>query len=84
MNQVSFKRFLFGCLAAAAVLLLPAVSHAQMGECSGGLCGTPNQSGGVPVNIAGDPACAYALKLRYSTRHYPTGEGGDEVLYCIE
>jgi hypothetical protein len=44
----------------------------------------PTQSGGVPVNISGDPACAYALKLRYSTRHYITGEGGDEVLYCIE
>jgi hypothetical protein len=44
----------------------------------------PNQAGGVPVNISADPACAYALKLRYSTRHYLTGEGGDEVLYCIE
>jgi hypothetical protein len=45
------------------------------------------QTGGVPVNIGGpppDPACSYALKLRYSTRHYSTGEGGDEVLYCIE
>lgn len=47
----------------------------------------PNQTGGVAVNIAGpppDPACAYAFKVRYSTRHYLTGEGGDEVLYCIE
>ncbi|HEX8353653.1 MAG TPA: hypothetical protein VF611_12180 [Pyrinomonadaceae bacterium] len=44
----------------------------------------PNQSGGVNVDISGDPPCAYALKLRYITRHYVTGEGGDEVLYCIE
>ncbi|PYS77886.1 MAG: hypothetical protein DMF66_08285 [Acidobacteria bacterium] len=44
----------------------------------------PNQSGGFAVDISGDPACAYALKLRYSTRHYQTGESGDEVLYCIE
>jgi len=44
----------------------------------------PNQPGGVPVTISSDPACAYALKLRYSTRHYLTGEGTDEVLYCIE
>ena len=44
----------------------------------------PNQAGGFAVNISGDPPCAYALKLRYSTRHYLTGEGYDEVLYCIE
>jgi hypothetical protein len=44
----------------------------------------PNQPGGVPVDISADPACAYALKLRYATRHYLTGEGSDEVLYCIE
>jgi hypothetical protein len=44
----------------------------------------PNQPGGFNVDISGDPACAYALKLRYLTRHYITGEGGDEVLYCIE
>lgn len=44
----------------------------------------PNQTGGVAVNISADPPCAYALKLRYATRHYLTGEGSDEVLYCIE
>lgn len=42
------------------------------------------QPGGVSVDISGDPPCAYALKLRYRTRHYFSGEGGDEVLYCIE
>ena len=26
----------------------------------------------------------YAVKLRYETRHYLTGQGTDEVLYCIE
>jgi hypothetical protein len=44
----------------------------------------PNDPGGIPVDISGDPPCAYALKLRYATRHYLTGEGSDEVLYCIE
>ena len=44
----------------------------------------PTQPGGFNVIISGDPACAYALKLRYSTRHYLTGESNDEVLYCIE
>ncbi|HEY0173710.1 MAG TPA: hypothetical protein VGB98_22040 [Pyrinomonadaceae bacterium] len=44
----------------------------------------PNQPGGFNVDISDDPPCAYALKLRYITRHYVTGEGGDEVLYCIE
>jgi hypothetical protein len=44
----------------------------------------PNQTGGFAVDLTGDPACAYAVKLRYETRHYWTGEGSDEVLYCIE
>lgn len=44
----------------------------------------PNQPGGFNVDISGDPVCAYALKLRYATRHYVTGEIPDEVLYCIE
>jgi hypothetical protein len=36
-----------GGLLAAAVVLVPAASYAQNGpECSGGNCGTPNQSGG--------------------------------------
>src|SRR5512134_1583304 len=36
-----------GGLLVAAVVLVPTVSYAQNGpECSGGLCGTPNQSGG--------------------------------------
>ena len=28
------------------LLLNPSLSHAQMGECAGGLCGTPTQTGG--------------------------------------
>lgn len=44
----------------------------------------PSPGDPVPVSLAGDPACAYAVKLRYATRHYLTGEGADEVLYCIE
>lgn len=49
-----------------------------------GPVGPPSPGDGVPVNLTGDPACAYAVKLRFATRHYLTGEGTDEVLYCIE
>jgi hypothetical protein len=44
----------------------------------------PNQPGGFAVDISADPVCAYALWLRYQTRHYLTGEPTDEVLYCVE
>lgn len=53
----------------------------------GGQSGPANpitDTGGFPVDISNDPACAYAYKLRYSTRHYLAGEPGDEALYCID
>ena len=44
----------------------------------------PNQPGGFNVDISADPPCAYALKLRFHTRHYLSGQDEREVLYCIE
>jgi len=41
-------RTAFGTLVMVGLMLLlnPSLSNAQQGECSGGLCGTPNQTGG--------------------------------------
>jgi hypothetical protein len=44
----------------------------------------PNQPGGVPLDISGDPPCAYTLELFFHTRHYLSGQGERDVLYCIE
>jgi hypothetical protein len=40
--------------------------------------------GGFNVDISADPPCAYAVWIRFGTRHYVPGGGNDEVLYCIE
>lgn len=51
----------------------------------GGNSGPHNgtNTGGFPVDIAGDPSCAYRVDLSWSTRHYPqTLNGNAEILYC--
>lgn len=40
---------------------------------------------GFAVNVAGDPVCAYAVKLSWQTRHYHSGRGAarsTQILYC--
>jgi hypothetical protein len=40
---------------------------------------------GVAVNVAGDPVCAYAVKLSWKTRHYHSNRGDSrhtQILYC--
>jgi hypothetical protein len=44
----------------------------------------PNQPGGVSLDISSDPPCAYTLELFFHTRHYLSGQGERDVLYCIE
>lgn len=41
-------------------------------------------TGGFPVDVSGDPSCAYRVNLSWSTRHYPQAMGSDkpEILYC--
>lgn len=41
--------------------------------------------GGFAVNVAADPACAYAVTLSWQTRHYHSGRGSaknTQLLYC--
>jgi hypothetical protein len=41
--------------------------------------------GGFAVNVAADPACAYAVTLSWQTRHYHGGRGSSrstQILYC--
>ena len=41
-------------------------------------------TGGFPVDISGDPSCAYVCRITWGTRHYPQALGSNlpEVLYC--
>ena len=52
----------------------------------GGNSGPHNATftGGFPVDISGDPSCAYICRITWSTRHYPEGLGDNlpQVLYC--
>lgn len=50
-----------------------------------GGAGGPHQSnglGGFPVNIAGDPPCAYSVTLSWQTRHYLSIPSSTQILYC--
>jgi hypothetical protein len=39
--------------------------------------------GGFPVNIAGDPVCAYSVYMEWNTRHYPVIPASwTQILYC--
>jgi hypothetical protein len=44
--KTNFSKFVLGAMGASALLLSPVFASAQMGECAGGLCGAPNQTGG--------------------------------------
>jgi len=52
----------------------------------GGNSGPHNASftGGFPVDISGDPSCAYICRITWNTRHYPQALGDNlpEILYC--
>jgi hypothetical protein len=39
-------------------------------------------TGGVPVDISGDPACAYSVTLRWVTRRYYDSTDSVQILYC--
>ena len=44
--KTNVSNLVLGFLGAGALLMAPGLASAQQGECSGGLCGTPNQTGG--------------------------------------
>ena len=44
----------------------------------GGASGT----GGVAVNISGDPPCAYSVTLSWLTRHWQASTQSASILYC--
>ena len=47
--------------------------------------GEESTPAGVAVNVAGDPVCAYAVKLSWKTRHYHSNRGDSrhtQILYC--
>ena len=47
--------------------------------------GGDNGPGGYDVDVSGDPPCAYAVILRWETRHYHSGRGSvreRQMLYC--
>lgn len=57
------------------------------GAFSGGFFFRGGESGaaGFAVNVAGDPVCAYAVKLSWKTRHYHSNRGDSrhtQILYC--
>nr|WP_321469170.1 hypothetical protein [uncultured Desulfobulbus sp.] len=62
----------------------PPLPHGAFG---GGFFFRGGESGGagVAVNVAGDPVCAYAVKLSWQTRHYHSNRGHSrytQILYC--
>ncbi|HMG33973.1 MAG TPA: hypothetical protein VKM94_08550 [Blastocatellia bacterium] len=42
----------------------------------------PLNNGGFPVNVAGDPSCAYRAALGWQTRHYLSSPTSIDRLYC--
>jgi hypothetical protein len=42
----------------------------------------PSGTGGVAVDISGDPACAYRVDLTWQTRRYGDSGHAEEILYC--
>lgn len=47
--------------------------------------GGESGAAGFPVNVSGDPVCAYAVKLSWATRHYHSNRGSSthtQILYC--